>query len=420
MPPLRIGMIGCGTVGQSVLNILRDRAETLTSLDIKIEFVKIAVGDPSKPREYIPEGAELVGDAMAIINDDTIDTVVEVMGGTGLCKDLVYAAIAKGKNIITANKALLAECLPEILEMVAANKVQLGYEAAVCGGIPIIHTLQKDYLGDEVQQICGIMNGTTNFMLSKMEAEGVDYANVLKEAQDLGFAEADPTADVGGFDVRAKIALLARLGFGTYIDCEDIPTDGITEVSSDDFMYAKHLKATIKLLGVARMSNDVLTIMVAPHLVPHSNPIASINGATNIVNVISSNLGSSFFVGQGAGGLPTANSVISDILAMGQGQCSTAFPKTVAAKIDNDFVACFYMRFKVKDQVGIIKCIADACWKYDISIGSIEQVQAGDRSSLPFVVTTEKVAYSKVKKVISEISTAPWNVEQPVVMPMLE
>ena len=183
---LNIGMIGCGTVGQSVLNILRDRKPTLDALGVNIKVSKIAVRDPSKGRSYIPEGATLIGDFNEILEDESINCVVEVMGGTGLAKDAVYAAMKKKKHVITANKALLAEYLPEILDLVAENEVQMCFEAAVCGGIPIIHALQKDFLGEDVTEIRGIMNGTTNFMLCKMKDEGADYGDVLKEAQRLG------------------------------------------------------------------------------------------------------------------------------------------------------------------------------------------------------------------------------------------
>jgi len=417
---LNIGLIGCGTVGQSVLTILRDRADVLSALGVSIKVTKIAVGDPSKKRAYIPEGATLVGSFEEILSDPAINCVVEVMGGTTKAKDAVYGAITAGKHVITANKALLAEFLPELLEKISAAKVKMGYEAAVCGGIPIIHTLQKDFLGDDVSEICGIMNGTTNFMLSKMETEGADYGAVLKEAQDLGFAEANPSADVDGFDVRAKIALLARLGFGTYVDTETVATDGISRISANDFAYATHLNATIKLLGVARMNDGELTIAVAPHLVPKSNAIANISGATNIVSVKSKNLGSSFFIGPGAGGDPTANSVVSDIISMAQGQTSVPFPKTVPTKLSSDFTSKFYIRFVIKDCLGVMKKIADSCFSHEISINSIEQSSKfQDREYLPFVLTTDFTTLSKVDAFAKDIAKEGFNSEEPFFMPIL-
>jgi len=420
MNALTIGMIGCGTVGQSVLNILRDRQSLLETLGISITVVKVAVGNPAKPRSYLPEGAELVGDFASIIEDESINCVVEVMGGTTLAKDAVYAAIQKGKHVITANKALLAEFLPELLGLVNTNKVSLGYEAAVCGGIPIIHALQKDFLMDSVTQICGIMNGTTNFILSKMENEGAAYADVLKEAQDLGFAEANPSADVDGYDVRAKIALLARLGFGTQVEVESIPMSGITRITADDFLYAKHLNATIKLLGIARVKDGKLTIAVAPHVVPKTNPIAAIGGATNIVNISSMSLGSSFLIGQGAGGDPTANSVVSDIVGLAQGQLSVPFPKSMETVLDTDIVSCFYVRFVVKDQVGIMKAIADACWKHDVSIASVEQTPIESRERVAFVLTTDEAPLSKVELMCQDVAVEGFNLESPFHMPILK
>ena len=253
------------------------------------------------------------------------------MGGTTLAKDVVFRALRAGKDVVTANKALIADCLPEIEAVVAeanaaqgagAPRVQFGYEAAVCGGIPIIHTMNTDFVGDEVTRLRGIMNGCTNFMLTKMEAEGLSYADCLAEATALGYAEEDPTLDVGGFDARSKLAILVRLAFGVDVDETLISCTGIAGLETIDFEYARgQLDGTIKLLGVAELDGaGGLTAYVTPALVPRGATLASISDATNAVEVASRNLEASLFVGRGAGRFPTANSCVSDVVACARGE----------------------------------------------------------------------------------------------------
>jgi homoserine dehydrogenase len=255
-----------------------------------------------KPRDFeLKAGTKLVTDYEEILGDATINCVVELMGGTTHAKDVVFRAIAAGKHVVTANKALIAAYLPELQQALASNpSVKFLYEAAVCGGIPIIHALHTDFLADKVTKIMGIMNGTTNFMVCKMEDEGWDYGVALKEAQRLGFAEADPTADVEGHDVQAKIALLAKLAFGKTVPWETVPTTGISKITSVDFEYAKTLKSTIKLVGTAVQNVDgSLAVFVAPNLVPLTSPLASAKGPGNMVVVSSENMGVSTLAGPG-------------------------------------------------------------------------------------------------------------------------
>ena len=258
-PPLRIGLIGGGVVGGGTYEILMGRLGATSGTDTKPPMsracvvTKLCVRDASKKRDFVIDSSltEVVTDVQSILQDESIDMVVEVMGGTGLAKTVVEGALRAKKSVVTANKALLAEHLDELHQLAVENKTILAYEAAVCGGIPIIQTLHSCYTGDIITELMGIANGTTNYMLGKME-EGADYNEVLKEAQDLGFAEADPTADVEGHDVRAKICLLAKLAFGTTVNVEDVPCRGITQITPVDFEYAKLLGCTIKLVGVAK------------------------------------------------------------------------------------------------------------------------------------------------------------------------
>ena len=249
---------------------------------------------PQEARLTTKEHTIFTDDINAILEDDSINCVVELMGGVTTAKEVVFRAIQAGKHVITANKALVAAYLPEIEELLAKHPgVHFGYEAAVCGGIPIINVLHHNYMGDSITKVCGIMNGTTNFMLCKMETEGAAYGDVLKEAQDLGFAEADPTADVEGLDVQAKLALLTKLAFGVQVPLSEVPCEGITQLGKVDFEYASMMKSTIKLLGTAMLSgpnNDKLSVFVSPVVVPRSSLIAAARGPGNIVQINSKNL----------------------------------------------------------------------------------------------------------------------------------
>jgi len=422
--PRRAGMLGCGTVGSAVFEQLKEQEELMRSQGCNIKIVKVCVRDASKKRACVPADCEIVTDYHAITTDPEIDMVIEVMGGTTDAKDAVFEAMSHGKDIVTANKALLAEHLPAILEVVDSKKVTLGYEAAVCGGIPIIQTMQNALFADSVTGIKGIMNGTTNYMLSKMESEGMEYDAVLKEAQDLGFAEADPTADVDGLDVRAKIALLTKLAIGTYVDPEQVSTVGIRRVAKCDFIYASYLKSTVKLLGNAQVQpNGELSIMVSPTLVSKTNPIASISGPTNIASVTSKNLGESYYVGPGAGGAATANSIVSDLVMACRGGTSAPFPKTKQLKVASDYSSKFYIRFVVGDCVGIISDIAGECAKNGISIDSIVQIpldtQGWERDRCPFALLTEECNHSQVQAATAALEGFPWAKEEAFVMPCI-
>lgn len=299
--------------------------------------------------------------------------------------------------------------------------LRFAYEAAVCGGIPIIHTLQSDFVADQITKVMGIMNGTTNFMLCKMEDEGADYGDVLKEAQRLGFAEADPTADVEGHDVQAKIALLAKLAFGKSIEVPSIPTTGISKITSADFEYAKLLKSTIKLLGTSVLNADgSIAVFVSPTLVPLSSPFASAKGPGNMVVVNSENMGASTFGGPGAGRFPTANSVVNDIVRLSQGLATKPFPLDNAnIVVNNDYTAKFYIRISCADGLGIVKAVGEAAEANGVSINSILQNQIVDSSNINFVVTTDVTSFSKVQKMVETLGKQSFVKSSPVFMPLI-
>lgn len=382
---------------------------------------KVAVRDLTKKRDWAKPETKLVGSWQEVVDD--VDIVVEVMGGTGVAKDCVLGALAKGKHVVTANKALLASCCDEIVSAVPEG-VSLGFEAAVCGGIPVIATLQQHMALDSVSSVLGIMNGTTNFMLSKMEAEGADYGAVLAEAQALGYAEADPTADVEGHDVQAKIALLAKLAFGVTVPPDTIPTAGISKIQAVDFEYAKLLGSTIKLLGTASLNPDkTLSVYVAPHIVPltHKAGFASARGPTNAVAINAEQLGVLTLVGAGAGRYPTARSVVADVLRICKGATAAPFPAPVntAVGLSNDYEASFYVRIAAKDQLGIIKAIGECAESRKVSINAILQNPIVDPANLAFVVTTDTVAFSSVQAFADDVAKLPFALGEPLIINML-
>jgi len=421
---LRIGLVGGGVVGGGVVSLIQKATDNgrLASLGISIEVAKICVRDLAKPRDYASGNATFTTDYREIISDPSINVVIELMGGTTTAKDVVFGAINAGKHVVTANKALIAAFLPELQESLKANpQVKFNYEAAVCGGIPIIHTLHTDFMGDEISKVMGIMNGTTNFMLCKMEDEGAEYAAALKEAQDLGFAEADPTADVEGHDVQAKIALLAKLSFGKTVPWETVPTSGISKVAKVDFEYAKTLKSTIKLIGTASKNADgSLAVFVSANMVPLSSPLASAKGPGNMVLVNSVNMGNSMFGGPGAGRFPTANSVVNDLIRLAQGKVIDPFPIDSQMPLNNDYVSSFYVRVKCSDGLGIIRAIGEAAEATGVSIYAILQNPITSRADLDFVVTTEDVKLSQVQAFAKRVAAMPFSKGEPLYMPILK
>ncbi len=314
MKKITIGIFGAGTVGGGVIEIIEKQKSKFQKLGLDIYIKKCGVRNPEKYRDQFSSSIEWVTNINDILNDPEIDIVVECIGGIDIAKDIVFGALNQGKPVVTANKALLAAHWDECQSLSTKNEATLAFEAAVGGGLPIIRTMNTHLKSDNIQKISGILNGTTNFILSKMDTENVDYDEVLKEAQALGFAEADPTADVEGYDIRAKIAILANLAWDTSVDETTISTKGISKITLADFEKAHKNKATIKLLATAEKKGENIKCSVSPVIVPYSEILGQINGATNIVSIQSEFLGETTIVGQGAGRFPTANSVVTDII----------------------------------------------------------------------------------------------------------
>jgi homoserine dehydrogenase len=428
--PLSIGIFGGGVVGGGIVEILETKREHFEEMTGRTLLVKkICVKDLDKPRDFaLPEGCSITTDYDELLKDESLDILVEVMGGTTKAKDIVFQALKKGKNVVTANKALIAKCLPEIeslLTKVNADKetiVEFRYEAAVCGGIPIIRSMQSDFVGDDISMLSGIINGCTNFMLTAMDKYGKSYDEALAEAADLGYAEADPTLDVGGFDARSKLKILMRLAYGVEVEEDEISCRGITELAKLDFEYAKMMGGTIKLIGVAKaVSKNKVAAFVSPCYVTADDSLSSVNGATNAIEIISKNLVASTFIGQGAGRYPTANSCVNDIVAVAKGDVVAApFNPAAPDKVFvNNYDSVFYIRLKYRDMIGITRQCGEICEKHKVSIHSILQNPVTKKTDAAFVLVTEKVPLESVKKVVAEIEGLDWCRGPAFYMPVL-
>ncbi|GKZ01526.1 hypothetical protein MPSEU_001103200 [Mayamaea pseudoterrestris] len=431
----RIGIFGGGTVGGGIVEILQrkqDHFRVLTGGN-SMEIVSLCVRDKSKERDFtLPDGVTVTDSYSDILQDDSIDIVVEVMGGVTDAKTIVETAIRNGKDVVTANKALIAKHLPEIqalLEQVnqkrlAANEkpVEFRYEAAVCGGIPVIRSMQTDFVGDDISMLSGIINGCTNFMLTEMDQFGKSYDEALAEAARLGYAEADPTLDVGGFDARSKLRILMRLAYGVEVDEEEISCRGITELTKLDFEYAKMMGGTLKLIGVAKkLPGNKVAAFVSPCYVTGNDALASVNGATNAVEVISANLQSTTYIGQGAGRYPTANSCVNDLVSLTKGDANPApfNPVSTDTIFVNNYDSVFYIRIKYRDQVGITRQCGEICERHNVSIHSILQNPVTRRDDAAFVLITEKVPLQAVKNVCADLEGLDWCRGPTYYMPVL-
>ena len=420
-----VGIFGGGTVGGGIVEILTKKASHFQQLTGKtIQVKKICVRDASKPRDFdLPEGCSIVTSYDDILNDDDIDIAVEVMGGTTDAKTVIMGALKNGKSVVTANKALIAADLGEIEGVISTldPDTQFRYEAAVCGGIPIIRSMQSDFVGDEIRLMSGIINGCTNFMLTAMDRDKKSYDEALSEASDLGYAEADPTLDVGGFDARSKLKILMRLAYGMDVEEDEIACRGITELTKIDFEYAATLGGTIKLLGVAE-KNDAgdVSAFVSPCYVTNDDPLSSVNGATNAIEVISNNLVSSIYIGQGAGRYPTANSCVNDIVALAKGD-KTPLPFNPASSTNfaNNYESVFFLRLNYRDQVGITRQVGEVCEKHGVSIHSILQNPMAKAQDAAFAIVTEKVEFAAILKVLADIEALNWCKGKPFYMPVL-
>ena len=410
--PLRIALFGFGTVGSSVARILvESKPEGLLLTHI---FNR---GVSRKRVDWVPRDVTWGEDADAVLASDA-DVVVELAGGLDPAGEWVRRALEAGKSVVTANKKLIAYHGVELERLAASKGGHLKYGAAVAGGIPVIPGLEQGLAGDRIQRIEGILNGTCNFILSKMEG-GAEYAAVLQEAQAKGYAEADPTEDVGGFDARAKLAILMRLAMRVIVHPEEIVPKPITAVSAVDFSYARDLSCTIRQVARAEETEGVVAATVGPMLVDLRSPLAWSRGTENMVILTGHYGGDVVFSGHGAGGHPTAVAVVSDLLALAHGSRRVEIP-SVPAKIGAEFELPHYIRFLVKDRPGIVAEITGALAREAINIRAIVQKPGYPAAALPFVVTVEPCKSSALRRALTEIGKMDCLLEQPLDLQMLE
>ncbi|MEO9328168.1 homoserine dehydrogenase [Gordonia aurantiaca] len=394
--PIGVAVLGMGNVGAEVVRIITESADDLRSrVGAPVELRGVAVRDLNRPRKI---GQDLLtDDPAALVARDDVDIVVELMGGIDPARALIRTALEHGKSVVTANKALLAEYTGELATAAAEAKVDLYFEAAVAGAIPVIRPLMQSLAGDTVERVAGIVNGTTNFILSAMDETGAGYAETLAEAGRLGYAEADPTADVEGYDAAAKAAILASIAFHSRVTAADVYREGITSVTADDLIAAKKFDCTIKLLSICERVHDAdggqrISARVYPALIPLSHPLASVNGAFNAVVVEAENAGRLMFYGQGAGGAPTASAVLGDLVMAarnrvhgGRGPLESTYASLPIAPID-DVPTRYYISMRVSDRPGVLAQVAGEFTKRSVSIAAVRQEGAGDDARL-IVVT---------------------------------
>jgi homoserine dehydrogenase len=410
--PLRIALFGFGTVAGSVARIL------VESKPQGLELTHIYSRSLSRRRaNWVPSSVTWSDDADAVLASD-VDVVVELAGGLEPAGGWVRSALQAGKSVVTANKKLIAFHGAELERLAAAKGGHLKYGAAVAGGIPVIPGLEQGLAGDRIERIEGILNGTCNFILSKMEA-GAEYAPVLAEAQAMGYAEADPTEDVGGFDARAKLAILMRLALRVQVDPEEIVPSPITSVTAVDFSYARDLGCTIRQVARAEQAGGRISATVGPTLVALRSPLAWSRDTENMVILTGHYGGDVVFSGHGAGGHPTAVAVVSDLLALAHGSRRVELP-AAPAQVSGEFEVPHYIRFLVNDRPGIVAEITGALAKERINIRAIVQKAGYPHQALPFVVTVEPCKSSVLKRALSAMATMDCLLEEPLDLQMLE
>lgn len=391
---MKVAIIGAGTVGSALVAMLRDNSRTAAlreAVGDAIEIVGVAVRDVNKSRPGIPAEI-LTTDAMSLVESRDVDIVVELAGGVDDAYAYVKRALESGKSVVTANKALIAAKGTELEEIARRENVDLIYEAAVGGGIPILRALRTSLVGEKIHRVMGIVNGTTNFILSAMTSDGASYDDVLVEAQRLGYAEADPTADVEGFDAAAKVTILAALSFGTPLVGAVIPREGISRVRADDVAFATRHGYVIKLIGVAeRIGEHGISMRVHPAMLPASHPLASINGAFNAVFVEGAKAGPLMLMGRGAGGDPTASAVLGDVLEAARNRLlgrRSATPDVEDGLSDyplSELQNTFYLTLDVADKPGVLAAVTAVFGHHGVSIRLMEQNGFGDEARLTFV-----------------------------------
>ncbi|MDX9735305.1 MAG: homoserine dehydrogenase [Thermoanaerobaculia bacterium] len=430
-PTLRIGLLGCGAVGRELVRLFASEAPRLAEAH-GVDLRLVAVASRALPRRSellstIPPGVRVGEDLSAVALAPDVDLVVELLGGLDPAGPLVESALRAGRSVVTANKLLLATRGAELARLASRTGAALAFEAAVAGGIPILRALRESFVSDRIEEIGGILNGTCNYLLTEMARTGRPYAEVLAEARTLGYAEADPTADVEGADAACKVALLARMAFGADVPLEVVRTEGVTRLRPVDFVYARLLGQVPRQLGLARRLPDGrLLLAVRTALVPASSLLARVDGPLNAVRVTTAHAGEYVLSGPGAGGAPTAAAVLADVVEIARRGApflvppfGTDAPRPCVAGGPADSVAPFYVRFVVDDRPGVLAALTAAFARAEVNVDAVLQVPWTEKRALPFVVTLEPTPEDRVARALDEIASLPFLVEAPLLLPMV-
>ena len=425
LSPIRVGLLGIGTVGSGTFNVLkRNQEEIRRRAGRGIEITMVADLDVERARAVVGAGVEVVSDARQVVANPNIDIVIELIGGYGIAKELVLAAIASGKHVVTANKALLAVHGTEIFAAASEKGVMVAFEAAVAGGIPIIKALREGLTANSIQWIAGIINGTTNFILSEMRDKGLDFDVVLKEAQKLGYAEADPTFDIEGVDAAHKATLMSAIAFGIPVQFDKAYVEGITQLGAKDIRYAEQLGYRIKLLGITKRVAGGIELRVHPSLIPAKRLLANVEGAMNAVVVNGDAVGTTLYYGKGAGSEPTASAVIADLVDITR--LHTADPEhrvphlafqpdemsDLAIVPMSEVVTSYYLRLNVADEAGVLAKVTGILAEAGISIDAVLQREADDvggegATQTDLIILTHDCVEAKMNDAIAQMQALP-------------
>lgn len=425
MEKTNVGIVGFGTVGQGVAQLLLDHGDRTARHAGRTLWLKhVVVRDMAKPRDVeLPDGL-LTDDLETLINDDSVEVVAQLIGGIEPARTIMLKLLKSGKNVVTANKALLAEHGPELFDLARQLGRSIAFEASVAGGIPIIANISQCLSANQVGSLQAILNGTSNYIISKMDSEGADYSAALANAQELGLAESDPTMDVDGTDAAQKLAILAHLGFGARVHWTEIPKRGIDSIEKCDMKFAKHLGYRIKLIAYAKLAQTGIQLVVAPMMIKVGQPLAEVRDNYNAIKVEGDAVGPVFFHGQGAGQMPTASAVVADLIDVAVGRTAITFKtlelwaqdhKRVDFAEPGDLEGRFYMRFDVVDQPGVMGQITGRLGQHGISIASVYQheAQSEKQQTVPIIIMTHMAKESAAKAAMKQIADMPTVADSP-------
>ncbi|MET3699679.1 homoserine dehydrogenase [Bacillus oleivorans] len=409
---IKLGLMGMGTVGTGVIRLVGGHQEDLfKQTGVEVEIGRILVQDRNKERLISVASDLITDDPYRLLHDPDIDVIVEVMGGIEPAKSYILEALEQGKHVVTANKDLMALHGAELLKKAAEKNCDLFYEASVAGGIPILRALVEGFSSDRITKIMGIVNGTTNYILTKMSQEGASYEDVLKEAQSLGYAEADPTSDVEGLDAARKMAILSTLGFHVGMNLDEVSCKGISQVTQEDILYGQRLGYTLKLIGIAKRDDDLIEVSVQPTMLKNSHPLASVNGVFNAVYVYGEAVGETMFYGPGAGELPTATAVVSDLVTVVKnmklgvnGRGMVAPYKEKKLKSDDEVWAKYFLRLIVEDKSGVLAQLTTKMAEEKVSLEQVIQHPTKDgKDKAELIMITHLSSKKSISHILNEL-----------------